>query len=200
MSWDSASVGPWYEMSDFSSTAPAKSGVVGEDSNESSGPPGTATNRHEVDTESLLERGLGFKASNEQRARFDQQVDFHDAEQQESDQGPTFSSYSEVRATVPNGDDPRMPINTLRVWLIGALLTSALTYIIFFLNFEGKYGGGSALNGAILVQPLAYLVGRLMAKIPYRNNWPGAWFINPGEFNVKEHTYVSYRHSTESTP
>jgi hypothetical protein len=45
------------------------------------------------------------------------------------------SPYEEVRASVSNTDDPDMPVNTLRMWIIGLILTvfgaSMNTFFIF---------------------------------------------------------------------
>lgn len=35
------------------------------------------------------------------------------------DEGEEDSVYAEVRAAVSNTDDPTMPVNTLRMWLLG---------------------------------------------------------------------------------
>lgn len=37
------------------------------------------------------------------------------------DEGEEDSVYAEVRAAVANTDDPTMPINTIRVWVLGGL-------------------------------------------------------------------------------
>lgn len=110
----SALVGHRNELSDLGSTTPAKSGVV-RDLNGSQGTPTAA--RHVADAKSLLDGGPGFDSMDHER--FDQ-VD-HD-EEEDPDEGPTISSYSEVQAKVPEGDDPHMPINILRVWTLGTLI------------------------------------------------------------------------------
>lgn len=45
----------------------------------------------------------------------------------ESDTSP----YPEVRAVVPETDDPDMPVNTLRMWVLGTIWTLVRTEIVF---------------------------------------------------------------------
>lgn len=99
--------------------------------------------------------------------------------------------HAEVRATVPNDDDPTMPFNTLRTWFISICTGLGLSSAIFYLDMHSDFGNATSFIGAVLVQPLAYGVGKLMSFIPYSSDWPLAWFINPGPFNLKEHTCVS---------
>lgn len=44
------------------------------------------------------------------------------------------SPYLEVRANVPNTDDPTLPVNTLRMWFLGVLFTLVGTRL--FVNFS----------------------------------------------------------------
>lgn len=100
------------------------------------------------------------------------------------------SPYPEVNAAVPLGDDPSIPANTVRAWILG----------MFFVTF------GSGLNmifslrqpsisiTSIVAQLCAYPMGVAMARwLPTRKfSFFGIpWTLNSGPFNKKEHCLVT---------
>jgi hypothetical protein len=100
------------------------------------------------------------------------------------------SPYPEVNAAVPLGDDPSIPANTVRAWILG----------MFFVTF------GSGLNmifslrqpsisiTSIVAQLCAYPMGVAMARwLPTRKfSFFGIpWTLNPGPFNKKEHCLIT---------
>ncbi|KZT36342.1 small oligopeptide transporter [Sistotremastrum suecicum HHB10207 ss-3] len=96
------------------------------------------------------------------------------------------SPYPEVRSAVANTDDPDMPVNTWRVWVIGmafAVLISGLNQFFFF-----RYP--SVTIGGLVAQLLSFPVGRAFATFLPRKKI-GNWHINPGPFTVKEHVLVT---------
>lgn len=112
---------------------------------------------------------------------------------EDADDGPGTERvvvHADVRGTIPNEDDPDMPYNTLRAWLISICAALGLSGAIFYFDLRTNFGDASVFLGAVLIQPLAYGVGNLMALMPYPQHWPMASFINPGPFNLKEHAYV----------
>lgn len=53
------------------------------------------------------------------------------------DEGEEDSVYAEVRAAVSNTDDPTMPVNTIRVWVLGSLgsiLLSSVNQVCGFID------------------------------------------------------------------
>ncbi|KAG8952334.1 hypothetical protein FRC04_004762 [Tulasnella sp. 424] len=78
--------------------------------------------------------------------------------------GEDDSPYPEVRASVANTDDPDMPTLTFRMWFIGITLCLVRTSLALFFSLR----------------------------------WPSPWIsdtlvifgLNPGPFNIKEHTLV----------
>lgn len=59
------------------------------------------------------------------------------------DEGEEDSVYAEVRAAVANTDDPTMPTNTLRVWvlgLLGSILLSGVNQFFYFRESSGTSG------------------------------------------------------------
>lgn len=49
------------------------------------------------------------------------------------------SPFAEVRANVPNSDDPELPINTFRMWFLGVVFT--------MVRSPSDYGRDADLNG-----------------------------------------------------
>lgn len=97
------------------------------------------------------------------------------------------SIYPEVRAAVSNTDDPSMRANTFRAWIMGMIACTVLSGINMYFSPQWP----SVSFPSIAVQLFAYPIGVAMAKIPYPRNWPLADWINPGPFNIKEHTMIS---------
>ncbi|PCH02528.1 Tetrapeptide transporter, OPT1/isp4 [Penicillium occitanis (nom. inval.)] len=102
------------------------------------------------------------------------------------------SPFPEVRANVPNTDDPSTPVNTLRMWLVGIVFTMLGTGINQF--FSMRYP--SVTISSLVAQLLAFPVGTALARIlPVKTvRLFGRWdvTINPDNyFNIKEHCVVT---------
>ncbi|KAL8276920.1 hypothetical protein RQP46_010648 [Phenoliferia psychrophenolica] len=110
------------------------------------------------------------------------------------------SPYPEVRAVVSNVDDPDMPVNTFRVWVIGIFftiigtgskrtrpcivneqLTSPSPVNTFFSPRNPSISFGTSI-----IQVLAYPMAKCFELFPAR--WT---FLNPGPFNQKEHMLLT---------
>ncbi|UNI18463.1 hypothetical protein JDV02_004731 [Purpureocillium takamizusanense] len=99
------------------------------------------------------------------------------------------SPYPEVRASVPP-TDKEMPVNTLRAWVIGSILCTIVAACNILLNLRRT---PISINSTV-VQLIAYPIGVGWAKY-----MPDASFkvfgatieVNPGPFNVKEHTIIT---------
>ncbi|KAN0065420.1 hypothetical protein ACQY0O_001256 [Thecaphora frezii] len=104
------------------------------------------------------------------------------------------SPYPEVRASVSNVDDPSMPVITFRSMLLGFVLTcliSATNTLLALRNPPIQITG-------VIVQLLVHPLGKLMAAtLPYRTFQAPKWLggsrfsLNPGLWNIKEHTIVN---------
>ncbi|KAH7096465.1 OPT oligopeptide transporter [Auriculariales sp. MPI-PUGE-AT-0066] len=95
------------------------------------------------------------------------------------------SPYPEVRAAVSNTDDPDMPSNTLRAWVLGiiwAIIVPGLNQFFFF-----RYP--SVFITGLVAQLLSFPMGRAWAAIMPRVRI-GSVEVNPGPFTVKEHVLV----------
>ncbi|KAK4069990.1 uncharacterized protein Triagg1_6785 [Trichoderma aggressivum f. europaeum] len=98
------------------------------------------------------------------------------------------SPYPEVRAAVHNFDED-VPCNTVRAWTIGLLLVvlGASMNTIFSLRRPAIY------IGALVAQIIAWPIGHGWARfVPERefNIFGLKWQLNPGPFNMKEHTVI----------
>lgn len=100
------------------------------------------------------------------------------------------SPYPEVRAVVDPTDDPSLPVNTFRVWVLGTIFAILGTGIDQF--FSLRYPGITIYS--YLIQFLAYPCGLLMAKLLPTARVPLgrlSFTLNPGPFNQKEHMLIT---------
>lgn len=93
---------------------------------------------------------------------------------------------------VPETDDESMPINTMRMWILGVVFTIIGSGINQF--FGLRYPSVHIV--ALVAELLAYPIGVFLAKvlpIYTLNLGPlGQWCINPDHhFNIKEHTIIT---------
>ncbi|OCH90572.1 oligopeptide transporter [Obba rivulosa] len=103
------------------------------------------------------------------------------------------SPYPEVRASVSNIDDPEMPTLTLRMWVTGLVLTIIAGAANTFFNF--RQPAPSIMSTLLLLA--SHPIGKLFAywlpittyRLP-RVLGGGEFSLNPGPWNIKEHTLV----------
>jgi hypothetical protein len=98
------------------------------------------------------------------------------------------SPYPEVRAAVRNYDED-MPCNTVRAWTIGMILV----VIGASMNTLFSLRSPSIGLGALIAQIIAWPIGQGWAKVmPTKkfNTFGLEWSLNPGPFNIKEHSVI----------
>jgi len=122
---------------------------------------------------------------------FDGEWDDHEAAMKSEDEvreEEENSPYPEVRATVHNYDVD-LPCNTIRAWVIGLSLIflGASMNTIFSLRQPTISLG--TLIAQIIAWPLGHGWARVMPKKQF-NTFGKRWSLNPGPFNVKEHTII----------
>lgn len=108
------------------------------------------------------------------------------------------SPYPEVRAVVDNTDDPTTPCSTIRAWVIGLFLVSAMTAINQIFGIRQP----SITVDAAVVQLIAYPLGKAAERF-----LPDIGFtfmgtrhsINPGQFTAKEHMLITIMGSAGQT-
>ncbi|KAH9944677.1 OPT oligopeptide transporter [Amylocystis lapponica] len=96
------------------------------------------------------------------------------------------SPYPEVRSAVANTDDPDMPCNTLRVWVMGviwAMIIPGMNQFFFF-----RYPSVSV--GSYVALLISFPVGRFWAKVVPKVKVFGIQ-LNPGPFSIKEHVLIT---------
>ncbi|KAI0706064.1 OPT oligopeptide transporter [Cytidiella melzeri] len=100
------------------------------------------------------------------------------------------SPYPEVRAAVSNTDDPSMPVNTFRVWLLGI----TTVFVITMANTLMSLRSWNFTLNTLIIQVAILPFGKLMAyALPTKRfqTLGYEWTLNPGPFNVKEHTLIT---------
>lgn len=103
------------------------------------------------------------------------------------------SPIEQVRLTVPNTDDPDIPVWTFRMWVLGLISCILLS----FLNQFFAYRREPLIISQITVVVATLPIGRFMAAtVPTTQfHLPGLgsrkFSVNPGPFNMKEHVLIS---------
>jgi OPT family oligopeptide transporter len=125
------------------------------------------------------------------RAAVEDALDRHDTELEKAveEDLEDNSPYPEVRAGVRNTDED-VPCNTVRAWVLGMIFMT----IGSALNLLFSLRNPSIQITSIVAQLLSYPVGVLWAKVmPKRqfNTLGLKWSLNPGPFNIKEHTLIT---------
>lgn len=96
------------------------------------------------------------------------------------------SPYPEVRASVPNTDDPTLPQGTIRMWVLGFILTT----LGCGMNTLFAFHSPSFYITTYVTLILAFPLGRLWAWGMPNVSIFGVP-LNPGPFNLKEHTIIT---------
>ncbi|CAI5756110.1 unnamed protein product [Candida verbasci] len=99
------------------------------------------------------------------------------------------SAFPEVRGAVPSFDDPTLPQNTIRAWVLGLILTTIGSAMNMYFSLHSP----TITITTMVTSILAYPLGRFWAwAIP---NWKlfGLDYLqlNPGPFNIKEHAIIT---------
>ncbi|KAF7334639.1 OPT oligopeptide transporter [Mycena venus] len=92
----------------------------------------------------------------------------------------------EVRSAVANTDDPTIPCNTLRAWVLGliwAIIIPGLNQFFFF-----RYPAVTVTS--IVAQLLTFPLGRAWARLLPNVSILGVQ-LNPGPFTIKEHVIIT---------
>lgn len=100
------------------------------------------------------------------------------------------SPYAEVRAAVSNIDDPSMPCNTFRMWTIGLLFAIFIPAFNQLLSLRYP----NVLLSPVVAQLVALPMGKFLEwALPTTRftTFGYTWSLNPGPFNIKEHTVVT---------
>ncbi|KAF7324342.1 OPT oligopeptide transporter [Mycena venus] len=94
------------------------------------------------------------------------------------------SPYPEVRSAVANTDDPTIPCNTLRAWVLGliwAIIIPGLNQFFFF-----RYPAVTVTSPSCSPSPLGRAWARLLPNVSILGVQ-----LNPGPFTIKEHVIIT---------
>ena len=103
------------------------------------------------------------------------------------------SPIEEVRLTVPNDDDSSLSVWTFRMWFLGVLSCTLLSFLNQFFSYRRE----PLVITQITVQVATLPIGRFMAAVLPETKFhiPGfgkrEFSFNPGPFNMKEHVLIS---------
>lgn len=101
------------------------------------------------------------------------------------------SPLPEVRANVPNFDDPSMPVNTVRMWVLGIAFTMLGTGINQFFSMRYPSVTISSLVAQLIAFPVGRAVAHLLPVMKVRV-FGRELVINPDHtFNIKEHAVIT---------
>ncbi|KAH8120611.1 glutathione transporter [Phellopilus nigrolimitatus] len=100
------------------------------------------------------------------------------------------SPYAEVRAAVSNTDDPNMPVNTFRMWFLGLVFTLLISGLnqFFSMRYPSVYISG--LVAQLVALPCGKFLERVLPTTRF-TTFGYSWSLNPGPFNIKEHTLIT---------
>ncbi|KAJ1019626.1 hypothetical protein NDA18_006103 [Ustilago nuda] len=112
------------------------------------------------------------------------------AETQIEDDLEEDSPYPEVRAAVSNVDDPSMPVMTFRTWLLGMLFTIVIPGVNQLLSYRYPTVTITSFVAQLLAYPMGCFMARLLPTKVFKTPF-GSFTLNPGPFNVKEHTLIT---------
>ncbi|OJD37513.1 small oligopeptide opt family [Diplodia corticola] len=110
----------------------------------------------------------------------------------EMDLDADHSPYPEVRGVVPEVDDPSIPVNTLRMWIIGYAFTMLGCGINNFFSLRYPSVHIVSLVAELLAYPCGVFLAHVLPIWTVNLGPLGKWCINPDHhFNIKEHTVIT---------
>ncbi|KAJ5620322.1 hypothetical protein N7510_004306 [Penicillium lagena] len=124
-------------------------------------------------------------------------VELDASSQEEQDENVEYdyeshrSPFPEVRAVVPETDDPTMPVNTVRMWVLGIVFTMFGSGINQFFSLRYPSVHIVALVAELLAYPLGVFLAKTLPVTPINLGPLGSFTINPDrKFNIKEHATI----------
>ncbi|KAF2659765.1 small oligopeptide transporter [Lophiostoma macrostomum CBS 122681] len=99
------------------------------------------------------------------------------------------SPYESVRAAVRNIDDGE-PANTVRAWVLGMLFVTLGSGLNMFLSMRSPAINFQPLVVLLVVYPCGLACARVAPTKQFQT-FGVRWTLNPGPFNVKEHSLIT---------
>ncbi|RKO86780.1 oligopeptide transporter OPT family, partial [Blyttiomyces helicus] len=118
------------------------------------------------------------------------------------------SAIPEVAATIPTSDDPTLPVLTFRFWLIGTIFSIFSAAVAQFMYFRAASIQLNNFSCILLSYPVGVFLAKTLPDWSIGFHWPSDFIfargtfiggsLNPGPYNVKEHTLIVIAASTNN--
>ncbi|RMZ48333.1 hypothetical protein AFCA_008519 [Aspergillus flavus] len=101
------------------------------------------------------------------------------------------SPFPEVRAVVPETDDPDLPVNTVRMWFLGIVFTILGSGINQFFSLRYPSVHIVSLVAELLAYPCGVFLAKVLPVVTINLGPLGSFCLNPDHhFNIKEHAMI----------
>ncbi|XP_031119710.1 oligopeptide transporter 4-like [Ipomoea triloba] len=113
----------------------------------------------------------------------------HDGEINDDEVSPI----EQVRLTVPNTDDPTLPVWTFRMWVLGVLSCVLLSFLNQFFSYRKEPLTITQITVQVATLPIGRFMAATLPATKFRVPGFGSreFSLNPGPFNMKEHVLIS---------
>ncbi|XP_027093479.1 oligopeptide transporter 4-like [Coffea arabica] len=104
-----------------------------------------------------------------------------------------LSPIEEVRLTVPNTDDPNQPVWTFRMWVLGIISCTLLSFLNQFFSYRRETVIITQIPVVVATLPTGRFMAAVLPTTQFRLPGFGSrkFSLNPGPFNMKEHVLIS---------
>lgn len=107
------------------------------------------------------------------------------------DEEAEYCPIKQVDLTVPKTDDPTIPVQTFRMWVLGLGSCVLLSFVNQFEWYRKQPLSISAISAQIAVVPLGHLMARTLPTRSFFKGTKWEFSMNPGPFNIKEHVLIT---------
>ncbi|KAJ7946807.1 putative Oligopeptide transporter [Quillaja saponaria] len=101
-----------------------------------------------------------------------------------------LSPIEEVRLTVTNTDDPTLPVWTFRMWFLGLISCSFLSFLNQFFAYRTEPLVITQITVQVATLPIGHFMAAVLPKTKFRIG-SRSFSLNPGPFNMKEHVLIT---------
>ncbi|CAN6859718.1 unnamed protein product [Brassica oleracea] len=103
------------------------------------------------------------------------------------------SPIEEVRLTVTNTDDHKLPVWTFRMWFLGLISCALLSFLNQFFSYRTEPLVITQITVQVATLPIGHFLAKVLPKTQFGIPGFGStrFSLNPGPFNMKEHVLIS---------
>ncbi|KAL6568285.1 oligopeptide transporter 4 [Orobanche hederae] len=111
----------------------------------------------------------------------------------EGEEEELVSPVEQVHLTVPNEDDPSLPVWTFRMWFLGILSCTVLSFLNTFFSYRTEPLVITMISVQVATLPLGRFMADVLPTTKFRlfGSKRLEFTLNPGPFNMKEHVLIS---------